>query len=195
MKKAAAIIVLIFLVGNYTVAAQEITMFSVISISKSDINKSNEYLLANHWKPAKTVKVEAHEIQDPHGRFAHFTNCYFMLPEYKKKLKPDHGNKNEGVFRDAYNKGQDSIFLYYYNVGNRQYPAGVLYKTNRVKLTKIEDYLKHNKYAQTFERDSTLIYEIKHSVENVTIDKSNNQSIEYYIDRCWKFADQHRIME
>jgi len=182
-----------FLWACHAVSAQEITMFSVISISQSDIKKSGAYLLENKWKFIKTAKADAKELQDPHGKYAHFTNCFFMTPEYKGKFAFDAHNNADGVFRDVYVKNQDSIFLYYYLVKQSVYPAGVLYKANRVKLDKIIAYLQHNNYAQTFARDSITIFEIKHSVENVTIDKTNSPLIEYYIDRCWKYADHNRI--
>ncbi len=115
-----------------------------------------------------------------------------MLPEYKKKFKTDPHNTVDGVFRDIYTKSRDTIFMYYYSISHIEYPAGLLYKTNRVKLDKITEYLKHNNFSKTFTHDSTVVYEIKKSVENVTIDKSNSPAIEYYIDCCWKYADIHR---
>ena len=193
MKKITTLIALFFLAGSHSAFSQAITMHDVIALSKSEVSKSAEYLKEKKWKCIGTVKVEPQDIQDPFGKYAHFTNCFFMLPEYKNKFRADPGNKAEGVFRDIYSKLRDSVFIYYYSISKRQYPVGLLYKTNRNKLNKITGYLKHNKYSQRFTRDSLVVYEIKKSVENnVTIDKSNSPSIEYYIDRCWKYADMNR---
>ena len=186
---------MILLTVSGNVFPQAITMQAVILLAKSDVGKSAEYLKEKKWDLINTVKIEPQELQDPHGKYAHFTNCFFLLPEYKKKFRVNPGNNTDGVYRDIYSKLRDSLFIYYYCINKREYPVGLIYKTNRKKLNKITDYLKHNKYSLTFSRDSIVIYEIKHSVENVTIDKANSPSIEYYIDRCWKYTDQHRIIK
>jgi hypothetical protein len=192
LKKARILFILLLLAASKTAFSQAITMHAVLSLSRVDIDSANRYLRSNKWKVLKPAKVDPQEIHDPHSKYAHFNNCFFLLADYKKKFNTDPENPSEGLFRDVYTKQKDSVFLYYFNVDHHRYPAGLLYKTNRKKLAKITTYLKHNKYTQTFTRDSLVIYEVKPSIENVTLDKSSSTSIEYYIDRCWKYAGQRK---
>lgn len=181
-------IILVFTAIAGSVSAQSVTMSEVISLSGKDIKATAAHMKTNQWKQHKTVKLAPAELTSAESRYAHFTNCFFMVPEYKQKFKTDPGPAGNGVYRDAYSKGYDSIYVYYYNVDDRQYPLGTLYCTNRVKLHKIADYLVHHKYKQSFTRDSMVTYEIRRTAENVTINKTTGNTVEYYIDRCSKYA-------
>jgi len=187
--KTARIFALLALMAASNVAlSQSITMHAVLARSREGVKEAADSLKKMKWKTVKTEKIAVEDMQDPNGMYARFTNCFFMLPEYKQKFRMDAGKGGNGLYRNTYSKTGDTIFIYYFSVEKQEFPAGLIYRTNRNKLPKITQYLKHNKYTKTFSRDSIVVYEVRPSIENVTVDKSDAHTIDYYIDRCWKYT-------
>ncbi len=163
-------------------------MHAVLARSRESVKDAADSLKKMKWKTVRTEKIPVADLQDPEGMYARFTNCFFMLPEYKRKFRMEAGEGGNGLYRNIYSKTGDTIFNYYFKADKQEFPAGLVYRTNRNKLAKITQYLKHNKYTQTFSRDSIVVFEVRPSVENVTVDKSDAHIIDYYIDRCWKYT-------